>query len=103
VTTPLLCPYCAGPSRKRRVVRGGAWNNNSNNARCAYRNNNHPDNRNNNIGFRVVVSHDSHVTPEMRRGNLVLPPRRRLRAGPALALAALRFSPFSPRGEKGWG
>ena len=49
-----------------RVVRGGAFNNNQNNARCAYRNNNHPDNRNDNIGFRVVVSHDSHAPPEMR-------------------------------------
>ena len=49
-----------------RVVRGGAFNNNENNARCAYRNNNHPDNRNDNIGFRVVVSHDSHEPPEMR-------------------------------------
>jgi len=38
-------------------VRGGSFNNNRNNARCAYRNRNHPDNRNNNIGFRVVASH----------------------------------------------
>jgi formylglycine-generating enzyme required for sulfatase activity len=38
------------------VVRGGAFNNNERNARCAYRNRNQPDNRNNNIGFRVVVS-----------------------------------------------
>ena len=36
------------------MVRGGSWNNNRDNARCAYRNDNHPDNRNNNIGFRVV-------------------------------------------------
>jgi hypothetical protein len=36
------------------VVRGGSWNNNQNNARAAYRNDNNPDNRNNNIGFRVV-------------------------------------------------
>jgi hypothetical protein len=43
------------------VLRGGAWNNNWNNARCAYRNNNHPDNRNDNIGFRVVVAHDSQM------------------------------------------
>ena len=43
-----------------RVVRGGSWNNNERNARCAYRNNNHPDNRNDNVGWRcVVVSHDS--------------------------------------------
>lgn len=37
-------------------LRGGAWNNNGNNCRSAYRNNNDPDNRNNNIGLRVVVS-----------------------------------------------
>jgi hypothetical protein len=36
-------------------VRGGSWNNNRDYARCAYRNRNHPDNRNNNIGFRVVL------------------------------------------------
>jgi formylglycine-generating enzyme required for sulfatase activity len=40
------------------AVRGGSWNNNRNNARCAYRNRNVPDNFNNNLGFRVV-SHDS--------------------------------------------
>jgi hypothetical protein len=39
------------------VVRGGSWNNNRNNARCAYRNRNEPDNFNNNIGFRVVCFH----------------------------------------------
>jgi hypothetical protein len=53
------------------VLRGGSWNNNQNNARAAYRNNNTPDNRNNNIGFRVVVrrpttylsSHEGWVRP----------------------------------------
>ena len=40
----------------RRVLRGGAFNNNENNVRCAIRNRNDPDNRNRNIGFRVVVS-----------------------------------------------
>jgi len=39
-----------------RVVRGGAFNNNERNVRCAYRNRNNPNNRNNNQGFRVVVS-----------------------------------------------
>jgi len=39
------------------VLRGGSWNNNQNNARCAYRNRNNPDNRNNNVGFRVAASH----------------------------------------------
>ena len=36
-----------------RMVRGGNWNNNGQNLRSAYRNNNNPNNRNNNIGFRV--------------------------------------------------
>jgi hypothetical protein len=38
------------------VVRGGAFNNNDRNVRSAIRNNNTPDNRNKNIGCRVVVS-----------------------------------------------
>jgi hypothetical protein len=37
------------------VLRGGAFNNEDRNVRCAYRNRNNPNNRNNNIGFRVVV------------------------------------------------
>ena len=40
-----------------RVVRGGGWNNNPNDCRAAYRNRNVPTNFNNNVGFRVVVSH----------------------------------------------
>jgi len=43
------------------VVRGGSWNNNQNNARAAYRNHNHPNNRNNNIGCRVVRRPTSYV------------------------------------------
>ena len=37
-----------------RVVRGGSWNNNRDNAACSYRNNEHPNNRNNNLGFRCA-------------------------------------------------
>jgi retron-type reverse transcriptase len=37
-----------------RVLRGGSWNNNPRNARAANRNNNTPENRNNNIGFRLA-------------------------------------------------
>ena len=37
-----------------RVLRGGEWNNNANNTRCANRNNNNPDNNWNNNGFRCV-------------------------------------------------
>jgi hypothetical protein len=39
------------------VLRGGSFNNNERNARCAYRNNNNPNNRNDNNGFRVGASH----------------------------------------------
>ena len=46
---------CLGLPDDSRVLRGGSWNNNQNNARAAYRNNNDPDNRNDNNGFRVVV------------------------------------------------
>jgi formylglycine-generating enzyme required for sulfatase activity len=38
------------------VNRGGSWNNNSDNCRVANRNNNTPNNRNNNLGFRVVLA-----------------------------------------------
>jgi formylglycine-generating enzyme required for sulfatase activity len=37
-----------------RVLRGGSWNNNAQNCRSAYRNNDNPGNRNNNVGFRLV-------------------------------------------------
>ncbi|NOZ54791.1 MAG: SUMF1/EgtB/PvdO family nonheme iron enzyme [Gammaproteobacteria bacterium] len=42
-----------------RVLRGGAWINNQDNCRAAYRNRNIPNNRNNNIGFRLCLS--SHI------------------------------------------
>ncbi len=43
------------PSGAYRGLRGGDWNNNLRNCRSANRNNNDPDDRNNNIGFRVVL------------------------------------------------
>ncbi|NJN88372.1 MAG: SUMF1/EgtB/PvdO family nonheme iron enzyme [Leptolyngbyaceae cyanobacterium SL_7_1] len=50
------CPVKTGKTRGRhfRLLRGGSWNNNPRNCRSANRNRNNPDNRNNNIGFRVV-------------------------------------------------
>lgn len=39
-----------------RVNRGGSWNNNATNCRVANRNRNNPDNRNNNLGFRLARS-----------------------------------------------
>ncbi|MEI6341466.1 MAG: SUMF1/EgtB/PvdO family nonheme iron enzyme [Verrucomicrobiota bacterium] len=39
-----------------RVVRGGSWNNDDRaNLLSSYRNNDEPDERNDNIGFRVVL------------------------------------------------
>ncbi|MBQ7634860.1 MAG: SUMF1/EgtB/PvdO family nonheme iron enzyme [Bacteroidaceae bacterium] len=38
-----------------RVNRGGSWNNNPQNCRASNRNNNTPDNRNNNLGLRLVL------------------------------------------------
>ena len=49
------------------MLRGGAFNNTTENARCAYRNDNDADNRNNNIGFRVVLS-TFFATPEWPGG-----------------------------------
>jgi hypothetical protein len=40
-----------------RVNRGGSWNNNAMNCRSANRNNNTPENRNNNLGFRLSSTH----------------------------------------------
>ncbi len=39
-----------------RVVRGGSWNNNGRNCRSAIRNRNEPDNRNDNLGFRLALA-----------------------------------------------
>jgi formylglycine-generating enzyme required for sulfatase activity len=45
------------PNTTNRVLRGGSWNNNTNNVRSSNRNNT-PDNTNNNIGFRVASTPD---------------------------------------------
>lgn len=39
-----------------RVLRGGSWINDAPNCRAAYRNDNHPANRNDNVGFRLLSS-----------------------------------------------
>ena len=52
------------PSGSNRVIRGGSWNNNGRNCRSANRNNNNPSNRNNNIGFRVVLAPAQPSAPE---------------------------------------
>lgn len=51
----VMTALCRGKSTGGRVVRGGSWNNNIDNARCAIRNRNNPDNSNNNVGCWVVA------------------------------------------------
>jgi formylglycine-generating enzyme required for sulfatase activity len=41
---------------KQLVIRGGAWSNHQRNARCAYRNTNHPSYRNDYLGLRVCAA-----------------------------------------------
>jgi len=75
-------------------LRGGSWNNNEDNARVTIRNNNHPNNRNNNIGFRVALLH--------RFANAIsLPPEARLDHGQAPRQNWLTFRPagFQPNTE----
>ena len=58
-----------------RVVRGGAWNNNPDNARAAYRNHNTPDNWNDNQGFRLLCGPTSLPPLQRRRPASVFPNR----------------------------
>ena len=69
-----LRPEGRGADRDRlRVLRGGAWNNNRRNVRCAYRNINNPHNRNNNVGFRVVLVGAACLSSGLRLRGLRLP------------------------------
>ena len=52
-----------------RVLRGGSWINNPDNARAANRNRNHPDNRNDNVGFRLCCGPTS-TRPLVRRASV---------------------------------
>ena len=88
-----------GRANSHRVLRGGAFNNNENNVRCAYRNRNNPNNRNNNIGLRVVVAHDFPIAGTARRlRELWLAPacgpRLEKRRGPSLADARMKACAF---------
>jgi hypothetical protein len=78
------------------VLRGGSWNNKDNNARGAYRNNNNPDNWNNNIGFRVVVSSSSRSMASRQCG---APSARRRCLLSETSAACSRLSMFSGKNE----
>jgi len=55
------------------LLRGGAWNNNTTNLRCAYRNNNNPNNANNNYGFRCVRGIQRRASAARRRAERLRP------------------------------
>ena len=102
-----------GQTHRCRVVRGGAFNNTDNNMRCANRNYNHPNNRNNNLGFRVVVSTflfaDTTVIPVMPGGSRTsFRPRSKMAesvpgraSGPSVGVA-VRPGIYQPLCALGW-
>ena len=72
------------PARHHRVLRGGSWNNHTEiNLRSAYRNNDHPTNRNDNNGFRCVLvvsggkALQGHMQPRCRAGDRPARPEAR--------------------------
>ncbi|MFP4439332.1 MAG: SUMF1/EgtB/PvdO family nonheme iron enzyme [Chloroflexaceae bacterium] len=67
-------PLLRERNRPNNVLRGGSWNNDQSNARCAYRNHNNPDNHNDNIGLRLATR--AACPPEMRCAVTCTPQRR---------------------------
>lgn len=66
----------AGAGPDHRVLRGGSFDNNQRNVRCAYRNRNNPHDINRNNGFRVAaVASTIFQRPELPGGALALPGR----------------------------
>lgn len=91
-------------------MRGGTWNNESRNARSAYRNERQRDNRNDNLGFRLALS----STVQQARSGRAPWTRSRVLPVPQAALAnrkapggwvgrveARRRQPFGPP-TSGW-
>lgn len=89
-------------SGSNRVNRGGSWNNEAQNARAAYRNNWTPDNRNDNLGFRLASPGAGRFQPSRARpvGSRSLRPRHapdhRLRARPRGLFAGPKMTPAFP-------
>lgn len=55
------------------MKRGGSWNYGPQNCRSANRNNNTPDNRNNNLGFRVLAARRLGRSARRRTGQSPVP------------------------------
>jgi len=80
-------------------MRGGSWNNDAQNCRSAMRNNNAPDNRNNNVGFRLSSSRQRSVAVCSRMHRPHQRPDHR--PGPAPAAAGqIRIARRRPVGRK---
>ena len=80
-----------------RALRGGSYRNNAENCRSAPRNDNHPGNRNDNIGFRVVWPAPS------PRSDLMEIPSRPASAGAVPPCPARSTRSRRPRGRaSGW-
>ena len=87
-----------------RVLRGGNWNNDASNCRCANRNNNNPSNNNSNYGFRAVRS--SEGSPQRERdsdpaavlSSSVLPAWRSTKARPG-PVGTAEAAPSVPGGR----
>ena len=62
----------AGAGSSSRVLRGGAFWNDDQNVRCAYRNRNDARNVNNNIGFRVALAGPTYCCVSISRRGLEL-------------------------------
>lgn len=79
-----------GHMASNRVLRGGSWNNNARNVRAACRNHNSPDNRNDNIGFRLVRAQKGIGASPPDPIRAVSAPRRggECQAGPGVQVAA---------------
>jgi len=85
---------CRGerPMGSNRVIRGGSWNNDARNCRSAYRNRNWPENRNQNLGFRLARSSADGVDslPD-GTGRFPMPPRAaETRPGPSCVTSRKR-------------
>ncbi|MEO1699963.1 MAG: SUMF1/EgtB/PvdO family nonheme iron enzyme [Planctomycetota bacterium] len=52
---------------EQRVIRGGSWNDHPQNVRAAYRNANHPGNRNDDLGFRLARAQAWTMSPHLTR------------------------------------
>ena len=80
------------------MLRGGSFYNEPDNCRSAYRNDNHPDNRNNNIGFRVVLVVRAPSSRNRRMGIL----RARLGGVQSLSCGGEKCHPKIYPGGVGW-